>query len=124
MRNIKDRKNDIPGVFTGINEEINKNKIIMHLAERNLGKNIKGEEWDTLSKFDRSNRISEVEIIDNPYRKIKKELIILKEYENDHHKKLILMQSYKEGPRNQGLNFLTMFLKSCQNFYSINISLM
>ena len=50
MRNIQDRKNDIPYVFTGINREINKNKINMHLAERNLGKNIKGEEWDTLLK--------------------------------------------------------------------------
>ena len=34
MGNIKDRK-DIPDVFTGINSEINKNKINMHLAERN-----------------------------------------------------------------------------------------
>ena len=37
MRNIQDRKNDIPDVFTGINRETNKNKINMHLAERNLG---------------------------------------------------------------------------------------
>ena len=35
MRNIQDRKNDIPGVFTGINKKINKNKINMRLAERN-----------------------------------------------------------------------------------------
>ena len=31
MRNINDRRN-IPDVFTGINSEINKNKINMHLA--------------------------------------------------------------------------------------------
>ena len=30
IRNIQDRKKDIPDVFTGINKEINKNKINMH----------------------------------------------------------------------------------------------
>ena len=87
MRNIQDRKKDIPDVFTGINREINKNKINMHLAERNLGKNIKGEEWDTLSKLDRSNRISEVEIIDNTVSENQKRINnLIKEYENAHHK--------------------------------------
>ena len=44
MRNIQVRKNVFPDVFTGIDIKINKNKINMHLVERNLGKNIKGIE--------------------------------------------------------------------------------
>ena len=59
MRNIQDRKNDYTAVYTGINREINKNKINKHLAETNLGKNIKGKEWDTISQLYRSNRIKE-----------------------------------------------------------------
>ena len=51
MRDIQVRKNDIPDVFNGTNREINKN--------------IKGKDWDALSKFDRVNRKREVEIIDN-----------------------------------------------------------
>ena len=59
----------------------------MHLAERNLGKNIKGEEWDTLSKLYRSNRISNVEIIDNPVSDNQKRIDnLINEYENAHHK--------------------------------------
>ena len=85
MRNIKDRK-DIPDVFTGINSEINKNKINMHLAERNLGRNLMEKEWDTLSKLDRDNRISEVEIIDNPVSKYQKQINdLIKECEDVHH---------------------------------------
>ena len=58
----------------------------MHLAERNLGKNIKGEEWDTLSKLDHSKRISELEIIDNPVSEDQKRINdFIKEYENAHH---------------------------------------
>ena len=34
----------------------------MHLAERNLGENIKGTYWHTLPNKYRNNRINEVEI--------------------------------------------------------------
>ena len=44
----------------------------MHLAERNLGRNLKGKEWDTLPKLDRDNTISEVEIIESCIGKSKK----------------------------------------------------
>ena len=87
MRNKQDRKNDIPDVFTGINREINKNEINKHLAERNLSKSIKGKELNTLSKLDRINRISEVEIIDNPVSENQKRTYnLIKEYENTHNK--------------------------------------
>ena len=53
-RMVNERSYEMPELLA-INKEINKNKINKHLVERNLGKNIKGKEWDTLSKLDRSN---------------------------------------------------------------------
>ena len=42
--------------------------------ERNLGRNLKGKEWDTLPKLDRDNRICEIKIKDNPVSENKKRI--------------------------------------------------
>ena len=61
---INERNLYIPEL-PGINKEISKNKINKHFAERNLGKKIKGIEWDMLSKQDRKNKISAVVLLKN-----------------------------------------------------------
>ena len=66
-------------------KKLTKKKINKHIVERNLGRNFKGKEWNTLSKLDRGKRISEVEI-DNPVSKYQKQINnLIKEYEDAHH---------------------------------------
>ena len=59
---VDERNYDMPELLA-ITKEINKNKITKHIVERNFGRNLKEKEWNTLSKHDCGNRISEVEII-------------------------------------------------------------
>ena len=116
MRNINDRRN-IPDVFTGINSEINKNKINMHLAERNLGRNLMEKEWDTLSKLDRDNRISEVEIIDNPVSENqKRNNNLIKQYENAHHKQTNFNTELQKRASQPGFEFLNYGPKVMSKF--------
>ena len=79
--------------------------------QRNLGRNLKGKEWDTLPKLDRDNRISEVEIIDNPVSKYQKQINdLIKEYEYVHHeetyfnnelqKRASQLEFFNYGPKN------------------------
>ena len=116
MRNINDRRN-IPDVFTGIKSEINKNKINMHLAERNLGRNLMEKEWDTLSKLDRDNRISEVEIIDNPVSENqKRNNNLIKQYENAHHKQSNFNTELQKRTSQPGFEFLNYGPKVMSKF--------
>ena len=62
---VNERSYDMPELLA-INKEITKNTINKHIVQRNLGRNFKGKEWDTLPILDRDNKISEVEIINNP----------------------------------------------------------
>ena len=64
--------------------ERKKNKINKHIAERNLGKKIKGKEWNTLSKEDRKMKISELEKISNPTKRQKQINDLINDYQTAH----------------------------------------
>ena len=96
----------------------------MHLAESNLGKNIKGKEWDTLSKLyrsnrisDRGNRISEVEIIDNPVSKYQKQINdLIKEYQDVHHNETNFNNELQKRAAQPGFEFLNYGPKVMSKF--------
>jgi len=106
-KNINEINNDISELPNGsIHKEINKNKINKHLAERNLGKKIKGQEWNTLSNQERNKRISEVEILKNPTRYQKEINDLLKSYETAHHKQTYFNTEIQKRASQPGFEFL------------------
>ena len=115
-RMVDERKYDNPELLA-ITKEINKNKINKHIVERNLGRNLKGKEWDTLPKLDRDNRISEVEIIDNPVSKYQKQINdLIKEYEEVHHEETNFNNELQNRASQPGFEFLNYGPKVMSKF--------
>ena len=104
---VNERNSYIPDL-PGINKVISKNKINKHLAERNLGKKIKGIEWDMLSKQDRKNKISELELLANPTKKQQLINDLIKEYETAHHKQTNFMNKLRKQVSQPGFEFLRL----------------
>ena len=64
-----------------------------------------------LSNEDRNNRISEVEIIDNPTKYQKRINDLIKEYENAHHKQTNFNAELQKRASQPGFEFLNYGLK-------------
>ena len=106
LKHLVNERNSYIPELPGNNKEISKNKINKHLAERNLGKKIKGIDWDMLSKQDRKNKLSAVVLLANP---IKKQQIIndlIKEYETSHQKQTNLIKKLRKQASQPGFEFL------------------
>ena len=85
--------------------------------QRNLGRNLKGKEWDTLPKLDRDNRISEVEIIDNPVSKYQKQINdLIKEYEDVHHVESSFNNELQKRASQLGFEFFNYVPKVMSKF--------
>ena len=104
-RFIADRSTDKPEL-SGIIKEINKNKINKHIAERSLGKKIKGKEWNTLSKEDRKIKISELEKISNPTKRQKQINDLINDYQTAHIKQLNFNNELQKRISQPGFEFL------------------
>jgi len=104
-RFIADRSTDKPEL-SGIIKEINKNKINKHIAERSLGKKIKGKEWNTLSKEDRKIKISELEKISNPTKRQKQINDLINDYQTAHIKQLNFNNELQKRTSQPGFEFL------------------
>ena len=103
-RMVNERSYDIPELLAII-KEINKNTINKHIGQRNLGRNLKGKEWDTLPILERDNRINEVEIINNPTKYQKRINDLIKDYENAHHKQTYFNNELQKRATQPGFEF-------------------
>ena len=115
-RMVDERKYDNPELLA-ITKEINKNTINKHIVQRNLGRNLKGKEWDTMPMLDRNNRISEVEIIDNPVSKYQKQINdLIKEYEEVHHEETNFNNELQNRASQPGFEFFNYGPKVMSKF--------
>ena len=92
-----------------ITKQLIKKKINKHIVERNLGKKIKGDEWDELSKQDREDRIKNLEIFTNPVSVRQKkinDLIIA--YQNTHQDLSDFNTELRQRTSQPGLEFFKL----------------